>query len=329
MALDSFDLQFITANKELSHYQYFAELSGVIRTPTSFDGVVAKGLSANYDQERFSKFLRKGSLPDYSLENLSEEVLLTQKMADRLELDIDSSFVMYFVREGKEPLYRRMHIKGIFSTEIQDIDENYMIMDLKQIQRINQWPRNTVGGIEMFVPDIEHVDEAYESLRPQEHFQLQFTKASDRFSAISEWINWFDNNIFIIIVLMMVVVTINMMMVLVILIIERTPSIGILKTLGASNIQIRSVFIQYALMIMVPGILIGNLVALAFLLFQKTTQFIKLNPDNYYVNAVPVYLSPWFILAISVGALVIAAIILIIPSMVISKISPIKAIKFD
>ncbi len=329
MVLDSVDYLPLIQNKGLSHSQYFAELSGVIRTEKSFEGVIAKGLSEDYDQERFQKFLLKGALPQYHKDTLSEEVLLSQKIADLLELDVDNSFVCYFVREGKEPIYRRFKLKGLFSTEIKDIDQNYMICDLKQIQRINRWSPHTIGGIELFVPDIEEVDQVYQSLEPQNHYRLQFSTATQRFANISEWIDLFDYNIEIITGMMFIVVSINMMMVLVILIIERTHSIGVLKTLGATNKQIQAIFIQYALQIMIPGILIGNAIALTFLWVQKTTQFITLNPENYFVSSVPVYLSFGLILAISLGAILISALVLIIPSMIISNINPIKAIKFN
>ncbi len=329
MALDSFSPPFLQDNPNIEDYQYFAELSGVIRTPKSFDGVIAKGVSPNYNTSHFQEFMVKGIMPKYENGRISEEVILSEKIAQRLALEIDSSFVMYFVREGKEPIYRRFRLKGIFSTEIKDIDNNYLLCDLQQIQKINGWNPKTVGGIELFIPDVEKVDEVYKGLHPENYYQYLFTKASDRFASISDWINLFDFNIVLIIVMMMVVVVINMMMVLVILIIERTQSIGVLKTLGANNAQIRAIFIEYALFIMIPGIVMGNLIALGFLIFQKYTQFIKLDPESYYVSSVPIYLSPWFVLAISLGALLVAAFILLIPSYVIAKIEPIKAIKFS
>ncbi len=327
--LDSLNYQSLLENPKIESHQFFAELSAVIRNTESFEGVVSKGLSHNYDQERFSDFLVKGTLPNYKKGELSNEIMISENIANHLKLDIDSSFVAYFVREGKEPIYRRFSIKGIFSTEIKDIDQNYMICDLQHIQRINKWSPNTVGGIELFVPDIEKVDEVLVSLQPENYYEYQFSTASQRFANISEWVSLFDYNIWIITIMMLIVVSINMMMVLVILIIERTHSIGVLKTLGANNSQIQTIFIQYALQIMIPGILIGNFIALSFLLTQKFTQFIKLNPENYFVSSVPVYLDFGFILGVSLGALFISALVLIIPSLIVSRINPIQAIKFN
>jgi lipoprotein-releasing system permease protein len=154
-------------------------------------------------------------------------------------------------------------------------------------------------------------------------------KATDKYPQIVDWIGLFNTNIGIIISILLVVVIINIIMVLLILIIERTNSIGVLKTLGATNGQIRAVFINYTLLIMIPGLIIGNVIGLGLLLLQKFFGIIKLNPENYYVSTVPVDLNPIYILAISVGILIISAIALILPSYLISKISPVKVIKYD
>ena len=189
--------------------------------------------------------------------------------------------------------------------------------------------KNAVGGIDVFLKNINNIDKDFPEIEALSGYKNFAEKATDKYPEIADWINIFDTNIALIITLMLVVVVINIIMVLLILIIERTNSIGILKTLGASNGQIRAVFINYTLLIMIPGLLIGNCIGLGFLVLQKVFGFIKLNPENYYVSEVPVDLNIIHILAISLGILIISGFALVLPSYLISKISPVKAVKYN
>lgn len=177
--------------------------------------------------------------------------------------------------------------------------------------------------------DTDEIDEAFPKIEKLIGYKNYAEKATDKYPQIVDWINIFDTNIALIITIMLVVVIINIIMVLLILIIERTNSIGMLKTLGATNGQIRAIFINYTLLIMIPGLIIGNVIGLGLLLIQRFFGIIKLNPENYYVSVVPVDLNPIYILAISLGILLISAFALILPSYLISKISPVKAIKYN
>ena len=317
--------------KDIEHIQAVASKSGIIRTEDSFDGVLFKGVDTNYDKKRFSKFLKKGSFPEFNKSEISNEVVISQKIADNFYLDIDSTFVMVFVNEknlNAKPIYRKFKIKGIYSTDIEQFDNLYVIGDIQQVQKINGWPSNSVGSFELFVPDVDvDLNKIKDEINDTIDYNLIAETATDHFVEIEEWINIFDTNIFIILFIMLFVVVINMVMVLLILILERTHSIGVLKTLGATNGQIRKIFIYYALFIMIPGLVIGNIVALILLFIQYYFGIIELPPESYYISKAPVYISWYMIVGVNLGSILISALTLWIPSLLIDRISPVRALK--
>jgi lipoprotein-releasing system permease protein len=189
--------------------------------------------------------------------------------------------------------------------------------------------KDDVGGVDVFLENSSYIDEVFPKIEKLIGYKNFAEKATDKYPQIVDWIGLFDTNIGLIITILLIVVVINIIMVLLILIIERTNSIGMLKTLGATNGQIRAVFINYTLLIMVPGLIFGNVIGIGLLLIQRFFGIIKLNPENYYVSTVPVDLNPVYIIAISVGILAVSALALILPSYLISKISPVKAIKYN
>ncbi|MDR2121503.1 MAG: FtsX-like permease family protein [Flavobacteriaceae bacterium] len=319
----------IKSNPKVSDIQEYATKSGVIRTEISFAGVILKGVSSDFDAKRFDEFMIKGDIPRYSKGEISNEVILSEKIAKELQLDIDSSFVMFFVRENQIPMYRRFTLKGIYRTDIKQIDDVYLIGDIQHVQKLNHWSADDIGGYDIFIKDIEELDEVFPSVEESSGFNNYAEKATTTFSQINDWIQIFDTNIFIILAIMIVVVVINIIMVLLILIIERINSIGMLKTLGASDRQIQEIFINYTLFIMIPGLVVGDVIAVALLYIQKYFEIIKLSPENYYVSTVPVYINFIHILIISAASIIISGIVLLLPSYLISKISPIKAIKFQ
>lgn len=314
---------------EITHVQPIATLGGIIRTEDNFSGIILKGVGTDYDTIRFRPYMIKGHFPKIWKDSLSTQVALSKKMADELNLDVDSSFVTYFVSGSNKPIYRRFHISGLYSTDIKDFDDIYVIGDLKQVQRLNRWDENTVGGFELFTKNIEDLDQTTLKVNDAIDFQLYAQSATNSFSQINNWIEIFDTNIFVVLFIMLVVVVINMIMVLLILILERTYSIGLLKTMGASNWRIRSIFIYYAVFIMIPGLIIGNLLGLSLLLIQKYFKIIKLPPENYYLSTAPVHLDLFMVLLLNLFAILISAIILILPSFMISKISPNRAMKMN
>ena len=314
---------------EITHVQPFAVKGGIIRTADNFSGIFFKGVGTDFDVKRFETYLSKGKFPKIEKDKVSNDVVISQKIANELHLDVDSSFVTYFIQESGKPIYRRFHITGIFVTDIKDFDDIYVMGDLKQVQRLNKWDENVVGGFELFTNDIEKLDEVAAKVNDQIDFQLYAQSATSSFSQINDWIAIFDTNIFVVLFIMMVVVVINMIMVLLILILERTHSIGLLKTLGASNWKIRMIFIYYAVFIMIPGLLIGNVLGIGLLLIQKYYKIVKLPAENYYLSVAPVYLDLTQILLLNLSAILISGVVLLAPSYLISKVTPNQAMKIN
>lgn len=316
---------------QIEHIQAIATKSGIIRTEDAFDGVLVKGVDANYDYQRFDKFLIKGNFPRYSEDEISDEVVVSQNIADNFYMDIDSTFVVVFVDENQfdtKPIYRRLKVAGIYSTDIAQFDDLYIIGDIKQIQRMNQWSNNQVGGFELFVKDIEvDFNLVKNDVNQIIGYDLLAESATDLFADIEEWISIFDMNIFIILFLMLIVVIINMVMILLILILERTHAIGVLKTLGADSWQVQKIFVYYAVFIMLPGMLAGNIIAIGLLLIQQHFGVIQLPPENYYIHEAPVFLSWGMVFWVNFFSIIISAIVLLIPSLLIQRISPTKALK--
>ena len=314
---------------EVESIQKYATVSGILRNKDNFAGIIFKGVGKDFGAERFKKFLISGVSPKISEEGFNSEIAISQKIATDLHLKVKDSIVAIFSKENKSPIYRKFEVVGIYKTDIKMIDDLFVIGGINQVRKIQEMGPNEIGGMDVFLKNIDDIDKVFPQVEKLIGIKNYAEKATDKYPEILEWINIFDVNIAIIIAIMLIVVVINIIMVLLILIIERTNSIGILKTLGTSNGQIRSIFINYTLLIMIPGIIIGNITGLGLLLLQKYFGLIKLNPDNYYVSVVPVDLNPLYIFMISAGILLVSAISLVLPSFLISKISPVKAIKYS
>ena len=314
---------------EVEGVQSYATVTGILRTEDNFDGIILKGVAKDFDAERFQNFMVSGEVPKFTEEGYNNQVILSEKIADDLHLKPKDSIVAIFSKEDQQPIYRKFEVSGIYKTDIKMIDDLFVIGDINHVRKIQDMAKTDIGGVDVFLKDTDEIDEAFPKIEKLIGYKNYAEKATDKYPQIVDWINIFDTNIALIITIMLVVVIINIIMVLLILIIERTNSIGMLKTLGATNGQIRAIFINYTLLIMIPGLIIGNLIGLGLLLIQRFFGIIKLNPENYYVSVVPVDLNPIYILAISLGILLISAFALILPSYLISKISPVKAIKYN
>lgn len=328
LSREGLDLERIKALPSVADVQQFVTINGILRTENSFAGIVFKGVGEDFNAKRFSKFLVEGSIPHYDNHQLSMDVILSKEIADGLNKKLNDSIVAVFSKEDQKPLYRKFRIAGIYKTDIKMLDELYIIGSISNARKVQGIGKDEIGGIEVFLHDFDAVDTATNEIQNFIGYKNFLLPITEQFPVIVDWINIFNINVALIISIMLIVVIINIIMVLLILIIERTNSIGILKTMGANNVQIRIIFINYTLYIMIPGLLIGNLIGLGLLLVQKFTGVIELNPENYYVSQVPVELNPLYIFMISFGMLAISAVVLILPSYLISKISPIKAIKY-
>ncbi|MDG2433421.1 FtsX-like permease family protein [Flavobacterium sp.] len=319
-----------TAVLAVSHIQAIASKAGIIRTETAFEGIVFKGVGSDYKWDNIKEYLVAGVLPDFS-SKLNEDVLISQFLANRLNLKVGDKFNTFFMKEGenKLPNSRRFKVVGIFNSGFQEFDATYILGDIRHMQRINKWKSDQVGAFEVFVDDFDNISKIGEQVYEETGSTLDSKTIIEKHSYIFEWLQLFDFNIIVILIVMIIVATINMVVALLVLILERTQMIGILKALGASNWTVRKVFLYNASYLIARGLFWGNLIGISILLIQKYFGVVTLNPENYYVSQAPVYFNIWYILLLNLGTIVICFLVLLIPSYIITKISPVKAIRYD
>ncbi len=313
----------------IKNVQVYANKTGLIRTKTDFEGVIMKGVSTDYDWSFFKEYLVEGSLPNFN-QKRTKGVLLSKTLTDRLQLKLNDTIAVAFLKDAanKLPSNRRYVVKGIYSTGFLEFDKNMMIGDLREIQRLNKWNDNQVGGFEVLIDDFDELREKGKEVYKVTGSTLDATTIVSNYPAIFEWIQLSDNNIWFIIAIMILVAGINMITALLVLILERIPLIGILKALGSSNWSIRKVFLYNAAYLILKGMFWGNVIGLAILLAQQYFGFITLDPETYYVSQVPVSIHVLSVVLLNIGTLVLCFLMLIIPSVIITKIQPSKSIKF-
>ena len=314
----------------ISHIQAVANKFGIIRTNTDFEGLFLKGVGSDYDWRYFKDFLVEGRLPIYT-NKYSSEVLISTYLADRLGFVVGDGFQMYFMKSdpGKAPSIMKYDVVGIFNSGFEALDKTYIIGDINHVQRLNKWTKDQIGNFEVFVVDYNELDRIGNDVYSQTPSTLNAITVKQKYATIFEWIPIFTTNIYIILAIMIFVGAINMITALLVLILERTQMIGILKALGSSNGSIRKLFLYNASYLIACGLFWGNLIGLGILLLQKQFHFLTLDPSVYYVNVAPVYLDWTYVVLLNLMTFVLCLLMLLIPSFIISKIAPIKAIKFN
>lgn len=318
-----------TAVNGIKHIQGIVTKFAVVRTPTNFEGAVIKGVGSDYDWTYFKDFLIEGQLPDYTKKR-NQDILISQHLATRLGYTVGSKAEVLFPENlNKIPRQMRFNVVGIYNSGFKALDEKYALVDIRHLQRINKWKPNQVGSFEVFVEDFEALNSTWKQVYEYIPPLMNAEPVNQKFYAIFEWIKIFDNNTYSVIILMIIVAGINMITALLVLILERTQMIGILKALGSSNGSIQKVFLYNAAYLIGLGLFWGNLIGIGLLLLQKYGKLFPLNPDTYYVTEVPVYLNWDYILLLNIGTFIACLLLLLLPSIIISKISPVKAIRFD
>ena len=314
----------------IKHIQAVASKAGIIRTETAFDGIIFKGVGKDYDWNNLSEYLIEGKVPNCK-QQLNAEILISKYLADRLDLKIGNDFNTFFMKEtgNKMPNLRRFKITGIYNSGFQEFDASYIIGDIRHIQKLNHWQQNQVGSFEVFIDDFNEIKTKGEQVYKQTNATLDTKTIVEKFPAIFEWLQLFDFNIITILIIMIIVATINMVVALLVLILERSQMIGILKALGASNWSVRKIFLYNASYLILRGLFFGNLIGITLILIQKFTGIIKLPPENYFVNTAPVNFNIWHIALLNLGTILICLLVLLIPSYIITKITPVKAIRFE
>ncbi|MFV8378979.1 ABC transporter permease [Flavobacterium sp. LB3R33] len=316
-----------TSVPAVEHIQAIASKAGIIRTETAFEGIIFKGVGNDYKWDNIKEYIIEGRIPNVK-GDLNEEVVISQFIANRLNLKVGDGFNTFFMKEKGYNL-RNFDVVGIFNSGFQEFDATYIIGDIRHMQRINKWAPDQIGAFEVFVDDFDTIESTGEQVYAQTASTLDSKTIIEKYSYIFEWLQLFDFNIIVILVVMILVATINMVVALLVLILERTQMIGILKALGANNWSVRKIFLYNAFYLIIRGLFWGNLIGISLLLIQQQFGIIQLPPENYYVNQAPVYLNWGYILLLNVLTVTVCFLVLLIPSYIITKISPVKAIRFD
>ncbi|MEA3478308.1 MAG: FtsX-like permease family protein [Bacteroidota bacterium] len=314
----------------ITHIQVFANKAGIIKTEDQIQGIILKGVGSDYDWSYFKDIIIEGTHFSVYESGKTNDILLSRKLSNKLRIKLGDDVRVYFITEGqKQPRGRKFTVAGIYETGLEEFDNLYLIGDIGHIRKLNDWKDDQVAGFEVLIEDFSRIDEINESIHNDLPYDLRSVSIKDLYPHIFSWLELQDMNVVVIIVLMVLVAGITMISTLLVLILERTNMIGILKALGARNWSIRKIFLYNAAYIIFIGLFWGNLIGIGFCLLQDYSGLIPLSQESYYVSVVPINLSWINILILNLGTLIVCTLILIIPSYVITRVTPLKAIRFD
>lgn len=326
----------------VKHIQPVVIKNGILKTDTENEGVLLKGVTKEYDFSFLGAHLTAGHLPQLGGDQASKDVLVSEALAGRLGLNLGQKMLVYFVSERSfydsleqanrvryEQRSRSLTICGIFRTDFADFDQQLCLVDLRQIQRLNYWDSTQVGSYEVAVKNFAELDQNLDQVQDLLGYNYNVTSVKDNYSTLFIWLEKLDINGVIIVVLMVLVATMNMVTALLILILERTNMIGMVKALGMSNASVRRIFFYISLRLTSRGLLWGNLVGLGLCLIQYQFKIASLNSEIYYVDHVAVALNWGYYLLLNVGTFLVCALMLLLPTLIIARLTPVKTIKFD
>ena len=312
----------------------FCTKPGMLKTDANFRGIAIQGIGQDYDRSFISSHLVKGEMPEFTDTVGSGKLVISQAMAREMQVDVGETIYAYFFEQTVRA--RKFTVAGIYRTNLTDFDKNFAYTDLYTIHRLLDWDSQQYAGAEIRLQDFDRLNETLHAVvnevnHKQDAYGEYYSSMSIRMEhpQIFGWLQLLDMDIAVILILMICISIFTSVSGLLIIILERTNFIGIMKALGARNRQMRYLFVNYALLIIVRGIVLGNVLAFALILLQKYTGIITLDPDVYYVEAMPVLVNWLWVACIDVGTLIISALAMIVPSFVVSHITPAKSIRFE
>ncbi len=312
----------------IRHIQVYTLKPGIIKAGEEMEGIILKGIGRDFDWTFLREYLVEGDTLALGSPEMTEGILLSRQTANRLKVGVGDRFAVHFVERGNQ-LRRRFTVAGIYKTGLEEYDSKFALVDIRKLQQLTGWEESEVGGFEVFVDDLEDLDALAEYIYYEElPNNLYAETIRQKLPEIFEWLTLQDINEVVLITLMVIVAIINMITTLLILILERTYMIGTLKSLGASDWSVRKIFLYYAAYIIGMGLLWGNAIGLVLCLVQKYGKLIRLQEENYYLSYAPIDLNPLTIILLNLGTMLVTLLFLILPSYLVTRISPIKSIRF-
>ncbi|MFO7998879.1 MAG: FtsX-like permease family protein [Bacteroidales bacterium] len=317
----------VLAIEGVRHVQMFATKAGIIKTDEDIHGVILKGIGPDFDWQFFQHQLTEGSTLNLTDTSRSDQVIVSSFIARRLQLSAGDDVIIYFIQDP--PRVRRLYIAGIYETGIEELDKMFILGDIQHIQRLNDWSDNQVGGFEILVNRFDHLEEIHQTVLETIPFHLDSKSIRQVYPQIFDWLALLDMNVYVILLLMILVAGINMITTLLISVLEKTRLIGMLKAMGGANGFVRRVFLYHAGFLIARGMAIGNLLGILIAWIQSRFGIVTLPQESYYVTQVPINLELSHLLLINAGTFVICILMLVIPSMIVARIDPVKAIEFN
>ncbi len=314
--------------EEIRHVQEFSHKAGLIKADDDVLGIVFKGVSRSFDQVAFETNLLEGSFIHFSDSGYSHEVVISKVIADKIKASLGDEITVHFFQNP--PRFRKLTVAGIYETNLSDyFDSKIIIGDLALLQRLNNWPDSVAGGLEVYVKDIANVEQAYHQIGESMDFDLYVEKVSEKFINVFEWLGLVSRQVKILLGVIIIVVCMNMISVILILVMERTQMIGLLKAMGAQDKVIRSVFVYQGMHLIARGLFFGNVLGLGLSYIQDTFKIIKLNAHDYYMAYVPISWDWTVVVLLNVLVFVVVTVVLLLPTAIVSRVNPIRAIRFD
>ncbi len=322
-------LSTIRNQKGVLHVQKIGQKAGILKFNDAFEGVVLKGVAADYNWNFFQSHLVEGRLPDVANQETTNDLLISSAVSRLLDIRLGDTLAMYFLREAPQPpLQRSFIVCGLFNTGLEDFDKGFVLGDFRHVQRLNKWELGQVSALEIVLESLHAAPEIAANLRRNIDYDFDAVPIQETHEHLFQWLRLFDVNILLIIVIVLAVGTINIVVALLILILERTQTIGLLKAMGATHGVVVRVFMVQAGRIIGKGLFWGNFVGLAIALAQQHFQIIGLDPEVYYVTAIPINIQPLHILLLNVGTAIFCLMALLIPAQIIARIQPKTAMQF-
>jgi lipoprotein-releasing system permease protein len=326
----------VKTNPDIARSQAVALKAGILKTPEELAGVVMKGVGADYNWTLIEQSLVAGRVPSLRTDssateadgpNYSTEIMVSQFLANQLKIKVGESVITYFLG-GSQPRPRKLTVVGIYMTGLEEFDKQIILGDLRLIQRLNNWTPDQVGSVELFVRDFSRLNETYRAVFDQLPPDFRLVRVTDQYGPLFDWMVLLDRNTVVFLFLILFVASFNMVSVLLVLMMERTPMIGLLKALGSANPMLRRMFLYVGLNMVFWGLLLGNAIGLGFCFVQDRYKLIPLDAKNYFMNFVPIQWDWPVIGLINLATVGIIAAVLWLPTLVINRIDPVKALAF-